>query len=225
MADANKDQPQGIPFVSGLRSMETAHKPLLMLRCKVVVVGDSTVGKSALVQMFHSGGSTFPRQYVMTTWVDFCVKQVRVPNTNALVEMYIVDCAGQSVFNQVEQNNQHYENASYVAVVYDVSNKESFESAGKWLQAVRSSRPPNSRPVPGVLIANKTDLREQHRGEIPSKDGLAFAEHNQLEFFETSAASGTDIDEPFHFIAHQVYHKYEATLNSAEQLASTMMTD
>ena len=61
------------PFMSGIKSMETTHKPLLVLRCKVVVVGDSTVGKSALVQMFHSGGSTYPRNYVMTTWVDFSV--------------------------------------------------------------------------------------------------------------------------------------------------------
>ena len=62
------------PFMSGIKSMETTHKPLLVLRCKVVVVGDSTVGKSALVQMFHSGDSTYPRNYVMTTWVDFSVQ-------------------------------------------------------------------------------------------------------------------------------------------------------
>ena len=75
------------PFMSGIKSMETTHKPLLVLRCKVVVVGDSTVGKSALVQMFHSGGSTYPRNYVMTTWVDFSVSAAaarRTPRACAL---------------------------------------------------------------------------------------------------------------------------------------------
>ena len=56
--------------------------------------------------MFHSGGTTYPRNYVMTSWVDFCVKLVKIPNTNARVEMYIMDCAGQSIFNQVEETEE-----------------------------------------------------------------------------------------------------------------------
>ena len=59
--------------------------------------------------MFHSGGTTYPRNYVMTSWVDFCVKLVKIPNTNARVEMYIMDCAGQSIFNQVEETEERTE--------------------------------------------------------------------------------------------------------------------
>lgn len=217
------------PFTSGIKSMETTHKPLLVLRSKVVVVGDAHVGKSALVQMFHSGGTTYPRNYVMTSWVDFCVKLVKIPNTNARVEMYIMDCAGQSIFNQVEQNKEHYENASFVIVVYDIASRESFESVATKLHGVRGSRPTSSsRPVPGVLIANKVDLRENDasrgvisRGVVSTKEGQALAEANGLEFFETSAALGKEVDTPFHFIADQVYRKYEATVASAELLAST----
>ena len=51
---------------SAIRSMASTHKTLTVLRCKVVIVGDAKVGKSALAQMFHSGGHNFPKNYIMT---------------------------------------------------------------------------------------------------------------------------------------------------------------
>ena len=60
-------------------------KPTLILRCKVAIVGDAHVGKTALTQMFHSGGQTFQKQYAMTVGVDFCVKVVNIPETDAAV--------------------------------------------------------------------------------------------------------------------------------------------
>lgn len=54
----------------------------------------------------------------------------------------------------------YYENAAFVCLVFDVSNRDSFESCGRWLQGVRAALPAASAPLPGVLIANKVDLRE-----------------------------------------------------------------
>ena len=68
---------------------------MLNLRCKVVIVGDTAVGKSALTQMFHSGGQRFPKNYFMTIGVDFCVKVVNIPDTDTAVELYLFDTAGQ----------------------------------------------------------------------------------------------------------------------------------
>ena len=53
--------------MSNVRSMESDHKPLVILRCKCVVVGDACVGKTALTQVFHSGGSTYPKNYIMVS--------------------------------------------------------------------------------------------------------------------------------------------------------------
>ena len=93
--------------VSGLRSMKSNHVPLVVLRCKLVIVGDATVGKTALSQVFHSGGPTFPKNYMMTVGAEFMSKQVPIPDTNAVVELYIFDCAGQSIFNQLEMNSKY----------------------------------------------------------------------------------------------------------------------
>ncbi|KAJ1454197.1 small GTPase superfamily [Pelagophyceae sp. CCMP2097] len=200
---------------SGVRSMETTHRSLLMLRCKVVVVGDSTVGKSALISMFHSGGTTYPKQYVMTAWVDFRVKQVNMPASSTAVELYLFDCAGQSIFNQIEANNVHYENASYLLLVYDVSSQSSFESCGKWLQQVRKGRARGGAMVPGILVANKHDLASCGRRCISKETGQKFAEQNGLEYFETSALEG-DYERPFTFIADEFAKKYEETVARAE---------
>jgi hypothetical protein len=60
--------------VSNVRSMESDHKPLVILRCKCVVVGDACVGKTALTQVFNSGGSTYPKNYIMV--ISICVSQI-----------------------------------------------------------------------------------------------------------------------------------------------------
>lgn len=74
-----------------------------------------------------------------------------------------------------------------VAIVYDVSSRESFQSAAKWLQGVRAIRPNN--PIGGVLIANKIDLRESGRAVVDSAEGEQFAQQNGLMYFECSAVS------------------------------------
>ena len=70
--------------VSAVRSMESNHKPMVILRCKVVLLGDASVGKTALTQVFHSGGSTYPKNYLMTVGAEFCVKPVTIPASNVI---------------------------------------------------------------------------------------------------------------------------------------------
>lgn len=219
MKNEKLDEPA---FSSGLRSMKTTHRPTLMLRCKVVVVGDACVGKTALVQLFQQG--TYPKNYLMTSWVDFSVKQLYLKeiNNHTGVEMYLFDCAGQSIFNQVEENNQHFENASFVMVVYDVANKASFDNVKTWLSKVQSRRPQNSSPLPGVLVANKVDLRRfdfDSRAVISKSQGVQLAKRENLTFFETSAAQQTDADAPFKYIATEFHRKYQETVQRAEQLS------
>ncbi|GMH50103.1 hypothetical protein TrRE_jg4693, partial [Triparma retinervis] len=196
-------------YASKLGQMETSHVPRLVLRSKVAIVGDQTVGKSALTQMFHSGGHMYPKNYIMTTSVDFCVKEVHIPETNASVELYLFDCAGQSIFNQREMNTKHFENTAFVMVVYDVSSRESFQSVQTWLNKVRSSRPSTGGgPLPGVLVANKIDLREggiNARAVVDSQEGLNLAQQMGLEYFETSAMTGRDVDRPFNYMASQFH--------------------
>lgn len=118
---------------SALRSMETTHQTIVILRCKVVIIGDACVGKSALTQVFQSGGSTYPKNYLMTIGAEFSVKQVPIPETNYIVELYLYDCAGQTIFNQLDMNSKYYEDAASILLAYSVASKESLQSCTKWM--------------------------------------------------------------------------------------------
>merc|ERR1719491_1056458 len=71
--------------------------PPLILRCKIVLLGDSTVGKTSIANVFQGGVQNFPKNYSMTVGIDFMVKKVSIPDTNVIVEMYIVDCGGYAI--------------------------------------------------------------------------------------------------------------------------------
>lgn len=119
--------------------------------------------------------------------MDFGVKVVGLPEADTSVEMYLLDSGGQSVFNQREHGTKYWQGASVMALVYDVSSHQSFQSCAKWIAAVRSTH--EGRPIPGVLIANKIDLREQGRMEVSQQEGEQFAQENGLTYFECSAVS------------------------------------
>lgn len=204
-------------------SMESNHKPIVMLRCKVVVVGDPCVGKTALTQVFHSGGSTYPKNYLMTVGAEFAVKQVPIPDTNVVVELYIFDCAGQSIFNQVEMNSKYYENASATMLVYDISSMESLQASGKWLQQVRVARAGGTRMI-GCLVGNKCEYRDgsvDSRAEVRKDEAEAIAKELGLAYFESSAAQNINTEAPFKYVAQEFYRRYEETVSRAEDMAST----
>lgn len=213
--------------MSSVISMESNHKPIVMLRCKLVIVGDPCVGKTALTQVWQSSGSTYPKNYLMTVGAEFTVKQIPIPDTNVVVELYIFDCAGQSIFNQVEMNNKYYENASAMMVVYDVSSAESLQSCGKWMrqaqQTARNGRSSGPRMV-GCLVGNKCEYRDDgtdSRVAVQKADAEALATEMGLSYFETSAAQNANVDAPFKYIAQQFHQRYEETVRRAEEMAST----
>eukprot|EP00960_Hanusia_phi_P016442 484457-Hanusia_phi.AAC.1 len=146
--------------------------------------GDAGVGKSAIVQMFHSKGSHYPRQYNMTTGCDFVMKEMKVPESDYTVELHIYDCAGQSVFKEL--TSQYWKNSNIVIFVYDVTKPESFESLGEWLDLVRKKCP--EKVLPGVVVANKVDLEDRAKvATVHTTEGAEFARNNSLEFCQVSA--------------------------------------
>ena len=151
---------------------------MVVLRCKVAVVGEATVGKSSIVQMFLTGGSTFPRNYQMTMGIDFGVKEVDVAD-NVTVELYLFDIAGEQMYKGIM--DQYLDNTSFFMFVYDASNKSTFERAKPWVEKCRKVR----KDLPGVCVANKMDMDD--RIEVPEFQGTSLCKTQGLEFFQTSA--------------------------------------
>ncbi|KAK3091502.1 hypothetical protein FSP39_020289 [Pinctada imbricata] len=166
-------------------------------------VGDSTVGKSSICQVFHSDNSHFSKNYTMTTGVELLVKLVNIPDSKDKVELYMFDSAGKEIFSELVQ--KFWEQPSVVMVVYDVTSEVSFSSCAKWLERVRCQKPETK--LPGVVVANKTDLDE--RRIISPKAGMEFAESNGLKYFECSAKEMQNVDAAFYYLANEFYKLYQ----------------
>ncbi|RLN90029.1 hypothetical protein BBJ28_00010217, partial [Nothophytophthora sp. Chile5] len=144
-----------------------------VLRCKVAVVGDATVGKTALLQVLKSNGHEYPKNYVMVTSdVELSTKSIAIPDTNVVVELYLFDCAGQSIFNQLNFGAVHVRPTALYP-----RTSSAFTAVGNWMLT----------GVVGILLANKTDLRDNNRDAVTTKDAKDFAERNDLKYFECSA--------------------------------------
>ncbi|KAH3862771.1 intraflagellar transport protein 27 homolog isoform X2 [Dreissena polymorpha] len=177
------------------------------LRAKCIVVGDTTSGKSSLCQVFHSDNSFFPKNYTMTTGVELLVKTVNIPDTKDAVELFLYDSAGKEMFSDFIV--KFWDHPSLLIVVYDCTSETSFNSCEKWLQRVRQLSPDVN--IPGVIIANKTDLDQ--RRVISPKMGTDFAQSHGLKYFECSAKEMQGVDAPFYYLANEFHKVYQDRLD------------
>lgn len=174
----------------------------LTLRCKILMLGDSTVGKTSLAQVFQGGIQNFPKNYNMTIGSDLTIQKVTIPDTNVAVEMYIVDCGGFAVGQELSQ--PHFEDASAVMLVYDISSPTSFQNLEAWYDKVKESRVDSA--FTGVVVAAKTDLADRP-GAVTQEQGQQFASAKGLEYFEACGQKGM-VQDPFHFLAYCYHQKY-----------------
>eukprot|EP00747_Dinoflagellata_sp_TGD_P105858 gnl/TRDRNA2_/TRDRNA2_169679_c0_seq3.p2 gnl/TRDRNA2_/TRDRNA2_169679_c0~~gnl/TRDRNA2_/TRDRNA2_169679_c0_seq3.p2 ORF type:complete len:166 (+),score=42.86 gnl/TRDRNA2_/TRDRNA2_169679_c0_seq3:94-591(+) len=98
-----------------------AATPSLSLRCKIVLVGDSTVGKTSIANVFSRGAANASKDYKMTVGADLMVKRVNIPETNVFVEMYIVDCGG---FSACQEQIKNYRMESAITGVVVASKTD-----------------------------------------------------------------------------------------------------
>jgi small GTP-binding protein len=160
---------------------------------KVVVVGDSSVGKSSIVQRLIEG--TFTEDGTSTCGADFFTHCV--PVNNEQVKLQIWDTAGQERFRSISKS--YFRNAVGAVLVYDITKMQSFDRVGTWLNDLQSLAAPNAYIL---LVGNKADL-EQHR-EVGIDLVKEWAERHHLESIETSALSGKNIKESFARMALEV---------------------
>ena len=175
-----------------------------VVRTKVIVAGDPAVGKTALVQMFSSSGAKFPKTYQMTCGVEFCSKQVPIPDTDVSVELHIFDTGGQDLFTEMLPSL--WKGGAAIVLVYDPTRPYTFEACRSWFQRVHEVLQP-PRPLPGVLVANKMDLAE--RVQVLRQDGMQMAQELGLQYAETSAKDAQDVEEPFKLIAAAVKRAFD----------------
>jgi len=163
---------------------------------KLVLLGDSRVGKSSVVIRFVK--NEFDQYKFPTIGATFLTQSVAVGDY--LVKFEIWDTAGQEKYRSLAP--LYYRGASAALIVYDITNRESFDNARKWIEEVQTQEGPH---VVIGLAGNKLDLAANR--QVSTEEGEAFARENNFIFFETSAKNSTNIKEIFRAIAQEVPNK------------------
>ena len=165
---------------------------------KYIIIGDPSVGKSNLLMKFAH--NKFTDEYQATIGVEFGAKNITF--NNQIYRIQIWDTAGQENFRSITR--AYYKNSVCAMVVYDITNKESFEHVLNWIQDIKDQSP---KTVLIVLVGNKIDLEENRA--VSYDEGSEFAIKNGLIFEETSAKTGQGIEEIFLKSAKEIAKKME----------------
>ncbi|KAL5200149.1 hypothetical protein ABZP36_021352, partial [Zizania latifolia] len=161
---------------------------------KVVLIGDSGVGKSNLLSRFTR--NEFSLESKSTIGVEFATRSLQVDGK--VVKAQIWDTAGQERYRAI--TSAYYRGAVGALLVYDVTRHSTFENVERWLKELRDHTDPN---IVVMLVGNKSDLR--HLVAVQTDEGKAFAERESLYFMETSALESTNVENAFAEVLTQIY--------------------
>lgn len=154
---------------------------------KIIVCGDPMVGKTSIVLRFID--KSFRTTYFMTTGVNISEKLIRYENVK--VEYALWDIGGQSKF---ERRRRHfYGGANGQLLIFDLTRPDTFENISRWFQDIKNYL---RSDVPGIIVGNKSDMIEQRK--VNREESLDLANQLNLEYVETSALTGKNIDEAFY---------------------------
>ncbi|KAE9598050.1 hypothetical protein Lal_00004113 [Lupinus albus] len=170
--------------------VEKVHKNIVHDRVdyvfKVVVIGDSAVGKTQILSRFAKNKFYFDSK--STIGVEFQTKTVTI--NNKIIKAQIWDTAGQERYRAV--TSAYYRGALGAMLVYDITKRQSFDNVARWVEELRTHAD-NSIVI--MLIGNKGDLVDKRI--VPTEDALEFAEDQCLFFSEVSALSGENVESAF----------------------------
>uniref|UniRef100_A0A3Q7FXJ2 Protein kinase domain-containing protein n=2 Tax=Solanum lycopersicum TaxID=4081 RepID=A0A3Q7FXJ2_SOLLC len=162
---------------------------------KVVLIGDSAVGKSQILARFSR--NEFSLDSKATIGVEFQTRTLVIQHKS--VKAQIWDTAGQERYRAV--TSAYYRGAVGAMLVYDITKRQTFDHIPRWLEELRAHA---DRNIVIILIGNKTDLKDQRA--VPTEDAKEFAQKEGLFFLETSALEATNVEDAFSTVLTEIFN-------------------
>ncbi|KAB1997802.1 hypothetical protein ES319_D12G048000v1 [Gossypium barbadense] len=175
---------------------------------KVVLIGDSGVGKSNLLSRFTR--NEFCLESKSTIGVEFATRTLQVEGRT--VKAQIWDTAGQERYRAI--TSAYYRGALGALLVYDITKPTTFENVSRWLKELRDHADSN---IVIMMIGNKTDLK--HLRAVATEDGQSYAEKEGLSFIQTSALEAINVEKAFQTILSEIYRKISKKSLSSDEPA------
>ncbi|WZZ21695.1 hypothetical protein YC2023_123082 [Brassica napus] len=204
---------------------------------KLLLIGDSGVGKSCLLLRFSDG--SFTTSFITTIGIDFKIRTIELDGKR--IKLQIWDTAGQERFRTI--TTAYYRGAMGILLVYDVTDESSFNNIRNWIRNIEQHASDN---VNKILVGNKADMDESKRVQyitsefhpfynclihevinsvfgdsfffqaVPKAKGQALADEYGIKFFETSAKTNLNVEEVFFSIAKDIKQRLTDTDSRAE---------
>ena len=156
------------------------------LKIRLMLIGDSNVGKTSIIKRYCN--NQFSPSYISTVGIDFETKYLRL--NGKTINLQIWDTAGQERYKVLAKN--YFKNSDGFIIVYDITDKKSFNNVVNWITQIKDSASEN---VKCVLLGNKCDLEELRQVDI--NQGKDLANNYNFKFYETSAQKGNNIQKVF----------------------------
>mmetsp|Transcript_11724 Transcript_11724/g.33404 ORF Transcript_11724/g.33404 Transcript_11724/m.33404 type:complete len:206 (-) Transcript_11724:107-724(-) len=163
---------------------------------KLLLIGDSGVGKSCLLLRFAD--DTYTESYISTIGVDFKIRTLELEGKTCKLQIW--DTAGQERFRTI--TSSYYRGAMGIIVVYDVTDKESFNNVKHWMQEIDKYAAEN---VNKLLIGNKCDLSSKK--VVSYDEAKELADSLSVPFMETSAKNAHNVEQAFKAMASEIKQK------------------
>ncbi|XP_022869510.1 ras-related protein RABE1c-like isoform X1 [Olea europaea var. sylvestris] len=187
---------------------------------KLLLIGDSGVGKSCLLLRFSDG--SFTTSFITTIGIDFKIRTIELDGKR--IKLQIWDTAGQERFRTI--TTAYYRGAMGILLVYDVTDESSFNILSPFVKVdsfvrldirnwIRNIEQHASDNVNKILVGNKADMDESKRA-VPTSRGQALADEYGIKFFETSAKTNMNVEEVFFSIARDIKQRLAESDSKAE---------
>jgi len=160
---------------------------------KLLLIGDSGVGKSCLLLRFAD--DTYTESHISTIGVDFKIRTIQLDGKT--IKLQIWDTAGQERFRTI--TSSYYRGAHGIIVVYDTTDGETFEHVKTWLHEIDRYASEN---VNKLLVGNKSDLTSKRA--VETEAAKEFADSVHIPFLETSAKNATNVEDAFMTMAGEI---------------------
>ena len=162
---------------------DSVDNSISVTRHKIIFVGDASTGKTSIINRIID--NPFNDNYEVSIGIDFMSKNIRFRGQNIKIQIW--DSAGQEKYKGLIPS--YVRNSSIVFIVYDVSNRSSFDNVPNWISFVK-----NIEKTKMILVVNKTDLQR----EVQTNEGEELSKNEEMLFFECSAKSNDNIKNLFY---------------------------
>jgi small GTP-binding protein len=160
---------------------------------KILTIGESGVGKTCILLRYTD--NKFIKHHLTTIGIDYKTKDVNINGKS--IKLKIWDTAGQERFRNITQ--QYYKGADGIVLVFDLTDRNSFEKIREWMKQIQSYTQRESIAI--VLLGNKCDADNK---AVSAKEANDIATEYNMKFFETSAMNNINIEESFKQLSTEI---------------------